>query len=110
MIIWATWNPSSGKELPIIQKLYDSHRDRSFDVVALSVDTDRTRVAPFLKKLDISLPAYFASPKDAAALTASGIPATIILGSELTVLDRTVGFYPDWESRWKQLVEKYTGP
>jgi peroxiredoxin len=110
MIVWATWNPPSAKELPVIQKLYDVYRSRSFDVVSLSVDTDRTRVAPFLKKLHISLPVYFASPKDAAALTASGIPATIILGPERTVLDRTVGFYPDWESRWKQLVEKYTGP
>ena len=33
IIVWATWNPPSGKELPIIQKLYDSYRNRSFDVV-----------------------------------------------------------------------------
>ena len=110
MIVWATWNPPSAEELPVIQKLYDLYRNRGFDVVSLNVDTDRTRVAPFLKKINISLPTYFASSKDAVALTASGIPATIILGPEHTVLDRTVGFYPDWEGRWKQIFEKYTGP
>lgn len=110
VIVWATWNPPSGKELPIIQKLYDLYRNRNFRVVSLNVDSDRTRVAPFLRKLDVSLPVYFASPADTGSLTASGIPSTIILGADRTVLDRTVGFYPDWESRWKQVVEKHARP
>ncbi len=110
VIVWATWNPPSGQELPVIQKLYDLYRTRGLEVVSLNVDTDRTRVAPFLKKLAVSLPAYFAPSKDTDALRASGIPATILLGPERTVLDRTAGFYPEWEGRWKQVIEKYTGP
>ncbi len=110
VIVWATWNPPSGKELPIIQKLYDLYRNRNFMVVSLNVDSDRTRVAPFLRKLDVSLPVYFASPADTSSLRASGIPSTIILGPDRTVLDRTVGFYPDWEGRWNQVVEKQARP
>lgn len=110
MIVWATWNGTSGKELPIIQKMYDLYRDRNLVVICLNVDTDRNLVAPFVKKLNLSLPVYFPSPADSGALTASGIPATIILGPDRTLLDRTVGYYPEWEGRWKQVVERYLSP
>ena len=110
MIVWATWNGPSGKELPIIQKMYDLYRDRNLVVICLNVDTDANLVAPFVKKLNVSLPVYFASPADSGALTAGGIPATIILGPDRTLLDRTVGYYPDWESRWKHVVERYLKP
>jgi thiol-disulfide isomerase/thioredoxin len=110
MIVWATWNGPSGKELPIIQKLYDLYRDRNFVVISLNVDTDRNLVAPFVKKFDVSFPVYFPSPAEAGTLTAGGLPVTLILGPDRTLLDRTVGFYPEWEGRWKQVVEKHVKP
>lgn len=110
MIVWATWNPPSGRELPVIQRLYDLYRNRNFDVLCVNVDSDRSRAAPFLKKLGISLPVFFPSPASADTLKSSGIPATIILGPDRSVLDRTTGFYPDWEARWTQVVEKATRP
>lgn len=110
MIVWATWNPPSRSELPIIQRLYDRYRNRNFDVLSVNVDSERDRVAPLLKKLDISLPVFFPSPASSDTLRSSGIPLTIILGPDRSVLDRTVGFYPDWEARWTQVVEKATRP
>ncbi len=110
IIVWATWNGPSGKELPIIQKMADLYRDRPFVVICLNVDTDRNLVGPFLNKLGVSLPVYFPSPSDVAVLTKGGIPATVILDPNRTVVDRTFGFYPDWEARWKQVVEKYVRP
>ena len=110
IIVWATWNGPSGKELPIIQKMADLYRDRNFVVVSLNVDTDRNLVGPFLKKLGISLPVYFPSPADVGVLTKGGLPTTVILDPNRTVVDRTVGYYPDWETRWKQVVEKYGRP
>ena len=110
IIVWATWNGPSGKELPIIQKMADLYRDRNFVVISLNVDKDRNLVGPFLKKLGISLPVYFPSPPDVAVLTKGGLPATVILDADRTVVDRTFGFYPDWEARWKQVVEKYLRP
>jgi thiol-disulfide isomerase/thioredoxin len=110
IIVWATWNGPSGRELPIIQQMADLYRDRSFVVISLNVDTDRNLVEPFLKKHGISLPVYFPSPSDAAVLTKGGLPATVILDPNRTVVDRTFGYYPDWEARWKQVVEKYLVP
>jgi len=106
--VWATWCGPCKKELPVVQKMYDTYSDRNFVVVSVNVDADRRRVAPFLKQFNISLPVYFASPEDAGPLTATGIPSTFILGPDRTLVDRAVGYAPEWEERWKKVVEKYS--
>lgn len=105
--VWATWCGPCKKELPIVQKMYDTYSDRNFVVVSVNVDADRRRVGPFLKQFNISLPVYYASPEDAGPLTATGIPSTFILGPDRTLVDRAVGYSPEWEDRWKRIVEKY---
>lgn len=104
--VWATWCGPCKKELPIVQRMYDTFSDRNFVVVAVNIDADRRRVAPFLKQFNISLPIYFAAPEDAGPLTAMGIPSTFILGPDRTLLDRDVGYSPDVEERWRRLLEK----
>jgi thiol-disulfide isomerase/thioredoxin len=108
--VWATWCGPCKLELPTIQKLYDIYSDRNFVVIALNVDADRNRVAPFMKKLNISVPVYYAALEDAAVvnqMTAMGIPSTFLLGPDRTILDHQVGYAPQYEERWKQVVEKY---
>ena len=108
--VWATWCGPCKKELPVVQRMYDTYSDRNFVVVAINVDADRKRVAPFLKQFNISLPTYYASPEDAGPLTAMGIPSTFILGPDRTLIDRAVGYAPEWEERWKRVVEKHLKP
>ena len=93
-----------------LQKLYDTYSDRNFVVVALNVDADRNRVAPFMKRLNISIPVYYAAVEDASVvnqMTAMGIPSTFLLGTDRTILDHQVGYAPQYEDRWKQVVEKH---
>lgn len=108
--VWATWCGPCKKELPIVQRMYDQYSDRNFVVVAVNVDADRKRVAPFLKQFNISLPIYYAAPEDAGPLTAMGIPSTFILGPDRALIDRAVGYSPDVEDRWKKVVEKHLKP
>jgi thiol-disulfide isomerase/thioredoxin len=105
--VWATWCGPCKQELPIVQKMYDTYSDRNFVVVSVNVDADRKRVGPFLKRFNISLPVYYAAPEDAGPLTATGIPSTFILGPDRALVDRAVGYSPEWEERWKKVVEKY---
>ncbi len=105
--VWATWCGPCKMELPIVQKIYDTYADRNFVVVAVNVDADRRRVAPFLKQFNISVPVYFAAPEDAGPLTATGIPSTFILGPDRTLVDSAVGYAPEWEQRWKKVIEKH---
>ena len=105
--VWATWCGPCKLELPIVQRMYDRYSDRNFVVLAINVDADRKRVAPFMKRYNISLPVYSAAPEDVAQMTAMGIPSTFIIGPDRTLIDMAVGFSPDVEDRWKRVVEKH---
>ena len=107
MNVWATWCGPCKLELPIVQRMYDRYSDRNFVVLAINVDADRKRVAPFMKRYNISLPVYSAAPEDVAQMTAMGIPSTFILGPDRILIDMAVGFSPDVEERWKKVVEKH---
>ncbi len=105
--VWATWCGPCRMELPVIQKLYDHYSDRNFVVVAVNIDADRRKIEPFMKRYNISLPIYYASPEDAASLTSLGIPATFLVGPDRLVLDNQIGYAPEVEDRWKILIEKH---
>ena len=108
--VWATWCRPCRMELPIVQKMYDKYSDRNFVVLAVNIDADRRRVEPFMKRYNISLPIYFAAPEDAGQMTALGIPTTFLLSSERKIIDSQVGYTPEVEEHWKQLIEKHSKP
>jgi thiol-disulfide isomerase/thioredoxin len=105
--VWATWCGPCRLELPVVQKMYDRYSDRNFVVLAVNIDADRRRIEPFLKRYNLSLPVYYAAPEEAGAMTAMGIPSTFILGPDRALIDRAVGYSPDVEDRWKQVIEKH---
>ena len=105
--VWATWCGPCRMELPVVQKMYDRYSDRNFVVLAVNIDADRRRIDPFLKRYNISLPVYYAAPEDAGQMTAMGIPSTFILSPDRLLIDRAVGYSPDVEDRWKQVIEKH---
>ena len=104
---WATWCGPCRMELPLLQDLYNRYSDRNFSVLAINVDSDRARVDPYLKKNNLSLPTYFASPIDAATMTANGIPTSIILKPTGEVEKAFIGYDPQIEKQWVEHIEKY---
>ena len=104
---WATWCGPCRMELPLLQDLYNRYSDRNFTVLAISVDADRSRVAPFLKKNNLSFPIYFADPAEADALTIRGIPTSFILAPDGTVEKAYFGFDKEIEKEWMQEIDKY---
>ncbi len=108
--VWATWCGPCRMELPIVQRMYDKYSDRNFVVLAVNVDADRNRIQPFMKRYNISLPIYYASPEDAGQMTAMGIPSTFIIGPDRLLLDHVVGYNAQAEDRWKQIIEKRLKP
>lgn len=105
--VWATWCGPCRLELPIVQRMYDKYSDRNFVVVAVNIDADRNKIAPFMKRYNISLPIYYASPEDAGQMTAMGIPSTFVIGPDRMLLDNSVGYSPEVEERWRQIIEKH---
>jgi len=108
--VWATWCGPCRMELPVVQKMYDMYSDRNFVVLAVNIDADRKRVDPFLKRLNISLPVYYANPEDAGQMTAAGIPTTFLIASDRTLVQSFVGYSEGVETRWKQILDKQLKP
>jgi thiol-disulfide isomerase/thioredoxin len=55
-MIWATWSPAARMELPEIQRLYQAHRDKGLEVVALSIDENVGDVREFWRRRGYSVP------------------------------------------------------
>jgi thiol-disulfide isomerase/thioredoxin len=108
--VWATWCGPCRMELPVVQKMYDAYSDRNFVVLAVNIDADRARVDPFLKRLNISLPVYFANPEDAGQMTQAGIPSTFLIGPDRTLVQSFVGYSAEVEGKWRLLLDKHLKP
>ncbi|MDX2027990.1 MAG: TlpA disulfide reductase family protein [Alphaproteobacteria bacterium] len=74
---WATWCPECRVEMPALAGFYRTHHDRSIELVGISIERDRNKVADFMK--DFGFPAAVQSE-----ITTSGfdnprfIPVTYI--------------------------------
>ena len=62
VVFWATWCPTCQKELPQLQSLYEKHRDKGFEILALSIDADRFTVEEFWKDHDYRFPVAMRAP------------------------------------------------
>jgi cytochrome c biogenesis protein CcmG/thiol:disulfide interchange protein DsbE len=54
--LWATWCPPCRAETPLLQSLYEEHRDEGFQIVGISVDNASARPAVdgFLAEHDVT--------------------------------------------------------
>lgn len=53
---WATWCGPCQTEIPSMVKLYDEFRLRGFEVLAVNLREDPTKVAQFVKRFDMRFP------------------------------------------------------
>jgi len=53
---WATWCPPCLQEMPAMERLYRRHKAADFVLVAVSVDADPKKVAPFLAEHKLTFP------------------------------------------------------
>jgi peroxiredoxin len=53
---WATWCPPCLEEMPAMERLWRKHKDAGFVLVAVSVDADPKKVAPFVTEHALTFP------------------------------------------------------
>jgi thiol-disulfide isomerase/thioredoxin len=57
---WATWCPPCRAELPNVVQVYKKHHDQGFEIIGVSLDSDRDTLDAFLKKQDgMTWPQYY---------------------------------------------------
>lgn len=66
---WATWCGPCIAELPNIRKLYDIYHERGFDVIGVSVDTNKEELEAFIKKNELPWTVTFYESEDSPGLS-----------------------------------------
>ncbi len=88
---WATWCRPCVRELPKVKQYFEAYRDRGFDVVGISLDTDRARLESFVKDAELPWVTLFEDDAGwqhpmATHYGIMGIPAAILVDRDGTVL------------------------
>ncbi|MCA3238693.1 MAG: redoxin family protein [Curvibacter sp.] len=92
---WATWCPPCVEELPLLNTFYQENSPKGWQVLGIAVD----KLAPvqaFLARQPLAFPVALAG-MDGLTLSrnlgnqAGGLPFTVLLGAEGTLLNRKIG-------------------
>ncbi len=91
---WATWCGPCLRELPNVLKLYQQYHPKGFEIIGVSLDSDKERLEKFLEDKEIPWQNLFSHDKEnqgwehplAQKLGVSAIPHTILIGRDGKVL------------------------
>ena len=94
---WATWCGPCIAELPNVLAAWEKYHDKGFEVVGVSLDTDRDALEAFLKEREIPWTILYEEPKGegwqhplATYYGITGIPTVILMGRDGKVVSMDV--------------------
>ena len=89
---WATWCGPCVAELPDFVKVYDKHHGQGFEIIGISLDEDRNKLAAFTKGKNMTWPQFFDGlgwgNKLAVKYGIQSIPATFLLDGSGKIIGR----------------------
>lgn len=89
---WATWCPPCKAEMPSIEALWKTARDKAFTILALSDGESPSDVSAFIKKNGYTYP-VFVDPAGSVSRRygVQGIPTTYVIDKRGMVIARVIG-------------------
>ncbi|HME69990.1 MAG TPA: TlpA disulfide reductase family protein [Myxococcota bacterium] len=89
---WATWCPPCEFEIPVLNSLYDSHRDRDVVILGVSVDTDGPEaIRTYAEKHQVRYQILLGSESLAREFGAPGFPSLVVVGPDGFIRSMHVG-------------------
>ena len=89
---WATWCKPCEEEMPSLQRLYEQLAGEPFELLAVSVDSERAPIEAFQSRLGLSFPLLHDPDRAvAAAWQASRFPESFLVDADGTVVERYTG-------------------
>ena len=89
---WADWCRYCEGEMKAIENVYQRHRSRGLEVLAINAGQDKPAVAAFMKKIGVSYPALLdEQSKIARGYGVVGLPTTYFVDALGTVRGKIVG-------------------
>jgi peroxiredoxin len=89
---WATWCGPCVQELPNVLKAYEKYHDKGFEIIGISLDSDKDKLTSFIKKNNVTWPQYFDGQgwqsKLGSKYGINSIPATYLLDKEGKIIGK----------------------
>jgi thiol-disulfide isomerase/thioredoxin len=105
--IWATWCPPCREEIPALQRLHERHAAAGLEVVGVSIDSrgEGENIRTFLEGYGVTYPIWH-DPVDrvTTSFRAQGVPTTVLIDREGTVIWRHVGPVTDDDETLNRLI------
>ncbi|HMP89575.1 MAG TPA: TlpA disulfide reductase family protein [Kiritimatiellia bacterium] len=83
---WATWCLPCIKAMPDLMAAYDEFKDQGFEIIGISLDSDREKLEDYLSRENIAWPQYFDGEgwdsDFARRYRIDAIPATFLIGRD----------------------------
>ena len=96
---WASWCAPCRMEMPVLRKFYNANRSRDFEILAVSIDEDRTAAESFAREQNLPFPILLDSSQTAAkAYRVDGIPMLFVVNKNGIVEHYHQGLDPNIES------------
>ena len=103
---WATYCIPCADAIPEIQKLYETHREKGFEVVGISVDPFVKNVPSFVKELKVGYTIVLdPDAKAQDAYRVRGLPETFLVGRDGALLEHWIGYDEELKAEIKNAVE-----
>jgi len=95
---WATRDRRSAEELPHLKAAYNKLHDRGFEIVGISLDTDRTALEEFIAKHEVPWINLFSEDSEAGGVKhplakqfkIQSLPATFLLGRDGKIVAKDI--------------------
>lgn len=91
---WATWCGPCVGEMPNVIKAYDKYHKDGFEVIGISLDSDRERLDAFLEEHKMIWPQFFDGNgwknKLAQRYGVNSIPATFLIGTDGKIIGKNL--------------------
>jgi peroxiredoxin len=89
---WATWCPPCLEEMPAMERLYRQQKDAGFTLVAVSVDTDPKKIAPFIAEHKLTFTVGLDPRMDLAnAYAVRALPSSFLVGRDGNLTALAIG-------------------
>lgn len=102
---WATWCGPCVREIPSVKKSYDELHKQGFEIIGISMDSDKKKLEDFLAKNDMPWPQFFDGKGWKTSLAVehgiSSIPAMWLVDKEGNLVDQNA------RSGLEEKVKKY---
>jgi len=91
---WATWCGPCVKELPAVQAAYDKHHSKGFEIIGISLDSDRAKLDKFVKEKNMPWQQFFDGQgwknKLSTQYGVNSIPATYLLDGNGVIIGKNL--------------------